>query len=113
MRWARGDSVPTESQCAGNPSGGTSVLVPAGWHVGSRIVLVPGKPVAVVLSDRGCQFYLVSVYLHPDRVKEDLQELTRAWIRLEKVTAKQTRLIALGGNSSFAILLPVMSHLTS
>ena len=46
----------------GNPSGGTSVLVPAGWHVGCGTVLVPGKAVAVLLADRGCQFYLVSVY---------------------------------------------------
>ena len=81
-------SAPPTSTELGNPSGGTSVLVPAGWHVGSRIVVVPGKAVAVLLSDRGCQFYLVSVYLHPDRVKEDLHELTRAWIRFEKVTAR-------------------------
>ena len=47
-------------------------LASAGWQVVSRIVLVPGK----------------AVYLHPDRVKEDLQELTRAWIRWEKVTAR-------------------------
>ena len=70
----------------GNPSGGTSVLLPAGWHVVSKIVLVPG--IAVLLSDRGCQFYLVSVYLHPDSVKEDLQELTRTWVRWDKAIAR-------------------------
>ena len=59
----------------GNPSGGTTVLVPAGWQVGEKTVLIPGKAVAVLLTDRCCQFYLVSVYLHPDHVKEDLREL--------------------------------------
>ena len=81
-------SAPPISTGLGNPSGGTSVLLPAGWQVVSKVILVPGKAVAVLLSDRGCQFYLISVYLHPDRVKEDLQELTRAWVRWDKVTAR-------------------------
>ena len=72
----------------GNPSGGTSVLVPAGWHVGCRTVLVPGKALAVLLADRGCQFYLVSVYLHPDHVKADLREFIRAWTHFDKVTSR-------------------------
>ena len=72
----------------GNPSGGTSVLIPAGWHVGCRTVLVPGKAVAVLLADRGCQFYLVSVYLHPDHVREDLRAFVRAWTHFDKVTSR-------------------------
>ena len=72
----------------GNPSGGTTVLVPAGWQVGEKTVLIPGKAVAVLLTDRCCQFYLVSVYLHPDQVKEDLRELVRAWTHFDKVTSR-------------------------
>ena len=81
-------SAPPISTELGNPSGGTSVLVPAGWQVGSRTALIPGKAVAVLLADRGCQFYLVSVYLHPDQVKEDLRELIRAWIHFDRVTSR-------------------------
>ena len=105
----------------GNPSCGTSVLVPAGWHVGSRTVLVPGKAVAVLLADRGCQFYLVSVYLHPDQVKEDLRELVRAWTHFDKVTSraissvatstKLTVLIRRVGSCSSVIRRRVTSHL--
>ena len=72
----------------GNPSGGTTVLVPAGWQVGEKTVLIPGKAVAVLLTDRCCQFYLVSVYLHPDHAKEDLRELVRAWTHFDKVTSR-------------------------
>ncbi len=72
----------------GNPSGGTTVLVPAGWQVGEKTVLIPGKAVAVLLTDRCCQFYLVSIYLHPDQVKEDLRELVRAWTHFDKVTSR-------------------------
>ena len=72
----------------GNPSGGTTVLVPAGWQVGEKTVLIPGKAVAVLLTDRCCQFYLVSVYLHPDQAKEDLCELVRAWTHFDKVTSR-------------------------
>ena len=72
----------------GNPSGGTSVLIPAGWQVLGSTVLVPGKAVSALLADRGCQFYLVSVYLHPDHVREDLREFVRAWTQFEKVTSR-------------------------
>ena len=81
-------SAPPISTELGNPSGGTSVLVPAGWQVGSRTVLIPGKAVAVLLADRGCQFYLVSVYLRPDQVKEDLREFIRAWTHFDKATSR-------------------------
>ena len=72
----------------GNSSGGTTVLVPAGWQVGEKTALIPGKAVAVLLTDRCCQFYLVSIYLHPDQVKEDLRELVRAWTHFDKVTSR-------------------------
>ena len=39
----------------GNPSGGTTVLVPAGWQVGEKTALIPGKAAAVLLTDRCCQ----------------------------------------------------------
>ena len=60
-------SAPPISTELGNPSGGTTVLVPAGWQVGEKTVLIPGKAVAVLLTDRCCQFYLVSIYLHPQK----------------------------------------------
>ena len=90
----------------GNPSAGISVLVPAGWQVGNRTVLVPGKAVAVLLADRSCQFYLVSVYFHP--VRDDLRAFVRAWTQFDKVTSraiicgeiKLTVLIRRAGNQS-------------
>ena len=72
----------------GNPSGGTSVLIPAGWQYLGRTVLVPGKAVAALLADRGCQFYIVSVYLHPERVREDLRDFVRAWTQFDKLTSR-------------------------
>ena len=81
-------SAPPISTELGNPSGGTTVLVPAGWQVGEKTALIPGKAVAVLLTDRSCQFYLVSIYLHPDHVKEDLRELVRVWTHFGKVTSR-------------------------
>ena len=57
-------------------------------RVGSRTVLVPGKAVAVLLADRSCQFYLVSVYFHPDHVRDDLRAFVRAWTQFDKVTSR-------------------------
>ena len=101
----------------GNPSGGTSVLVPAGWQVGSCTVLVPGKAVAVLLADRSCQFYLVSVYFHPDHVRDDLRAVRgynltklRPALLFVGTSIKPTGLIRRVGNYCSAVRLRVMLH---
>ena len=39
-----------------------------------------------VVQDRTCKFYVVSVYIHPDNRKGDLEALLRAWRFLDKKT---------------------------
>ena len=50
--------------------------------------LVPAKGLALLIRDRSTQFYLVSVYLHPESKKRDLEMLMQEWARLEKDTAR-------------------------
>ena len=43
------------------------------------IELVRGRAIASLVQDRTCQFYVLSVYLHPDNRKKDAEDLLRAW----------------------------------
>ena len=54
-------------------SGGVAVLLPAGWTIEQKIILLAGRAVAVLINDRCASFYLVSVYLHPDSVPRELE----------------------------------------
>ena len=45
---------------------------------------MPGRAVAVKVQDRTCQFLLISVYIHPERRKQDAEALLRAWRRLDR-----------------------------
>ena len=65
-------------------TGGVAVLLPPGWEAQEEIELVPGRAVAVRVKDRTCQFFVVSVYIHPDFRKQDAEALLRAWRMLDR-----------------------------
>ena len=69
-------------------SGGVAILVPPGYVLKDSHELVKGKAVAALVADRTSFFYVVSVYLHPDRVRQDLTDLLRALERLNRVEAR-------------------------
>ena len=73
---------------SGKRSGGVAILLPPGWKAEKADELVPSKALALLVRDRLTQFYLVSVYLHPDSKKRDLEKLMQEWSRLEKDTAR-------------------------
>ena len=74
---------------SGKRSGGVAILLPPGWKADKVHQLVPAKGLALsIVRDRSTQFYLVSVYLHPDSKKRDLEKLMQEWSRLEKDTAR-------------------------
>ena len=73
---------------SGKRSGGVAVLLPPGWKAERTHELVPSRALAVLARDRLTQFYLVSVYLHPDSKERDLEKLMQEWTRLEKDTAR-------------------------
>ena len=73
---------------SGKRSGGVAVLLPPGWKAEKAHELVPSRALALLVRDRLTQFYLVSVYLHPDTKKWALEKLIQEWIRLEKDTAR-------------------------
>ena len=65
-------------------TGGVAILFPPGWSVIEEIELVKGRAIASLVQDRTCQFYVVSVYIHPDNRNGDAEALLRAWRFLEK-----------------------------
>ena len=72
---------------SGKRSGGVAILLPPGWKVDKVHELVPAKGLALLIRDRSTLFYLVSVYLHPESKRRDLEKLMQEWARLEKDTA--------------------------
>ena len=75
-------------------SGGVAVLLPAGWTIEQKIILMAGRAVTVLINDRCAPFYLVSVYLHPDSVPRELEQIIHAWRNTEKKSDK----IVIGGD---------------
>ena len=67
-------------------TGGVAILFPPGWSILEEMVLVPGRGVASLVQDRTCKFYVVSIYIHPENRKGDVEALPRAWRFLEKKT---------------------------
>ena len=67
-------------------TGGVAILFPPGWAILEEHVLVPGRGVAALVQDRTCKFYVVSIYIHPENRKGDVEALLRAWRFLEKKT---------------------------
>ena len=92
LKWSctAGKIFALEGACldSGKRSGGVAILVPPGWKVERAHELVPAKGLALLIRDRSTQFYLVSVYLHPESKKRDLEKLMQEWARLEKDTAR-------------------------
>ena len=86
----------TNAVCTDNNtlSGGVAVLLPAGWIVSQRIVLLPGRSIAVLVNDRCTPYYLISVYLHPDHVQSELEHIINVWRDTEKKSDK----IVIGGD---------------
>ena len=77
-------------------SGGVAVLLPAGWTIEQKIVLMAGRAIAVLVNDRCAPFYLISIYLHPDFVSRELEQIIHAWRNTEKKSDK----IVMGGTST-------------
>ena len=67
-------------------TGGVAILFPPGWAILEEHVLVPGRGGAALVQDRTCKFYVVSIYIHPENRKGDVEALLRAWRFLEKKT---------------------------
>ena len=65
-------------------TGGVAILLPPGWVALEELELVPGRAIAVRVQDRACQFFLVSVYIHPEHRKQDAEALMRAWRMLDR-----------------------------
>ena len=61
--------------------GGVAVLVPPGYVLKDSHNLVQGRAIALI-ADRTSQYYIVSVYLHPDRVRQDLAALCEALLAI-------------------------------
>ena len=74
-------------------SGGVAVLLPAGWTIEQKIVLMAGRAIAVLVNDRCAPFYLISIYLHPDFVSRELEQIIHARRNTEKKSDK----IVMGG----------------
>ena len=77
----------------GHWSGGVAVLVPPGYVLKDSHNLVQGRAVAALIADRTSQYYIVSVYLHPDKVRQDLAALLQA---LQSLAFSDTRIILAG-----------------
>ncbi len=76
------------STCNERCSGGAAILLPAGWTIGEKFILLKGRAVAALVQDRSCPFYLISVYLHPDHVKKELDEVLNVWRELKRKVMK-------------------------
>ena len=67
-----------ETQCGGR-SGGVAIFVPLNFEVKSWIEILPGKIIAAKLHTRTSEFWIVSIYLHPNSRVHDLSSL-REWL---------------------------------
>ncbi len=95
LQIATTNAIPTEGDSA---SGGAAILMPAGWVITQRIVLLQGRAIAVLVSDRSAPFYLISVYLHPDHVQKELEQILSVWRGVEKKSGK----VVIGGDFNHA-----------
>ena len=60
-----------------HPSGGVAVILPVGYEVVTHETILPGQILAVQARTRGAKIRIVSVYLHPDSVRNNMQVLTK------------------------------------
>ena len=84
-------------------SGGVAVLLPAGWVIGQRVLLLAGRAVAALVDDRCAPFYLLSVYLHPDHVQSELEQIISSRRNAEK---KSDRFVICGDFNQADIKCP-------
>ena len=77
----------------GHWSGGVAVLVPPSYILKDSHNLVQGRAVAALIADRTSQYCIVSVYLHSDRVRQDLTALCQA---LQGLACLDSRIILAG-----------------
>ena len=67
--------------------------MPPGYVLKDSHNLVQGRAVAALIADRTSQYYIVSVYLHPDKVRQDLAALLQA---LQSLAFSDARIILAG-----------------
>ena len=82
-------AIPTSGDSS---SGGVAILLPAGWVIAQRVVLLRGRAVAILVSDRSAPFYLLSVYLHRIMLRKK-EEVLAAWHDVEN---KSDRVVIAG-----------------
>ena len=69
------------------------------------MVLLKGRAVATLVSDRSAPFYLLSVYLHQDHVKKEIEDILNAWRNVEK---KSDRVVIAGDFNHADVKCPLV-----
>ena len=60
-----------------HPSGGVAIILPVGYEVLTHQTILPGQILAAQVQLKGAKIRIISVYLHPDNVQENLQVLIK------------------------------------
>ena len=60
-----------------HPSGGVAIILPVGYEVLTNQTILPGQILAALVQLKGAKIRIISVYLHPDNVQENLQALIK------------------------------------
>ena len=60
-----------------HPSGGVAFIMPVGHEVLTHQTILPGQILAAQVQLKGAKIRIISVYLHPDNVQENLQALIK------------------------------------
>ena len=60
-----------------HPSGGVAIIMPVGYEVLTHQTILPGQILAAQVQLKGARIRIISVYLHPDNVQENLQALIK------------------------------------
>ena len=60
-----------------HPSGGVAVILPVGYEVVNRQTVLPGQILAVQVRIRGATVRIVTTYLHPDTVQDNMKTLLK------------------------------------
>lgn len=68
----------------GELTGGVAILLPAGWVVQHQIELVKGRAVAILVTDRSFQFYILCIYIRPNERKQNLEQILQLWRNVVK-----------------------------
>ena len=60
-----------------HPSGGVAIILPVGYEILTHQTILPGQILAALVQLKGAKIRIISVYLHPDNVQENLQALIK------------------------------------